>query len=104
MGGGDGEGRGIQACLLACILVAGASPCWPWWHVRAEWLFDSCHGRRCCCRLRGGCRLYQDCGFVEAEAWVDEAWARDAERGRPGKARRVLMVRPLREPPPAVAE
>jgi len=41
----------------------------------------------------GGCRLYERLGFVVCDLWEDKLWLRDAEKGRPGKPRRLLMVR-----------
>lgn len=37
-------------------------------------------------------RLYEGAGFRVCNQWMDKAWLRDAERGRPGKPRRVLLA------------
>jgi hypothetical protein len=31
-------------------------------------------------------------GLIIGSQWMDKAWLRDAERGRPGKARRVMLA------------
>lgn len=38
-------------------------------------------------------RLYEQAGYREEERWVDPEWADAAERGRPGRQRRLLMIK-----------
>ncbi|KAG2430765.1 hypothetical protein HYH02_013604 [Chlamydomonas schloesseri] len=40
-----------------------------------------------------GRRLYERNGYEEAEDWVDARWEQDAEKGRIGKPRRLLLFR-----------
>jgi hypothetical protein len=40
-------------------------------------------------------RLYHEAGFVESKAWVDKRWREDAENGRLGKPRRMLLVKSI---------
>lgn len=38
-------------------------------------------------------RLYERAGFLQQAAWEDERWKAEAERGKVGKPRRLLMAK-----------
>jgi len=42
-------------------------------------------------------RLYSLLGFKLCESWQDPNWLRDAEYGRPGKPRRLLLCWPVKD-------
>lgn len=54
----------------------------------------------CCCLLSCRCacrRLYEQWGF-EATPWEDPLWMQDAEKGKMGRQRRIMMVKQLSGP------